>query len=98
MARYDVYANPAGGFVIDVQADLLDDLNTRVVVPLFTLAEAPLPARRLNPVFEIEGERCVMVTQLLAAIPVSALSTPITNLSPHHDEIIAALDMVFQGF
>ncbi|CAM5429606.1 hypothetical protein TMEC54S_03045 [Thauera mechernichensis] len=35
MARFDVYRNSAGeGFLLDVQADLLSHLNTRVVVPL----------------------------------------------------------------
>jgi toxin CcdB len=98
MARFDVYANPGGGFVLDVQADLLDELKTRVVVPLLPLDAAPQPARRLNPVFELEGTRCVMVTQFLAAVPVSVLASPIANLSAHRDEIVAALDMVFHGF
>lgn len=98
MARYDVYANPGGGFVLDVQADLLDELKTRVVVPLLPLDTAPQPARRLNPVFEIEGMRCAMVTQFLAAVPVSVLAAPVANLSGHHDDIVAALDMVFHGF
>jgi toxin CcdB len=34
MPRYDVYSNPGGGYVLDVQADLLDDLKTRIVIPL----------------------------------------------------------------
>jgi toxin CcdB len=34
----------------------------------------------------------------MAAIPVSALNTPVTNLKAAHDEIVAALDMAFHGF
>ena len=35
MAKYDVYPNPEGaGYLLDTQTDLLDGLNTRVVVPL----------------------------------------------------------------
>lgn len=98
MARYDVYANPGGGLVLDVQADVLDELKTRVVIPLLPLETAPKPAKRLNPVFEISGVRYVLVTQFLAAIPVSALTEPHSNLSERHDEIIAALDMLFHGF
>lgn len=98
MARYDVYANPGGGLVLDVQADVLDELKTRVVVPLLPMEKAPQPAKRLNPVFEISGVRYVLVTQFLAAIPLSALSDPVSNLSDRHDEIVAALDMVFHGF
>ena len=49
MARFDVYANPGGaGYVFDVQADVLHELNTRIVVPLLPPAQAPLPAKRLK--------------------------------------------------
>ena len=42
MARFDVYRNPEGsGYLLDVQADLLSDLNTRVVVPLIPAELAP---------------------------------------------------------
>lgn len=99
MARHDVYPNPGGpGYLLDVQADLLDGLNTRIVVPLFPEKDAPQPAARLNPVFEIEGLRIVMTTQFLAAVPASILKTPVTNLSGQFAEITNALDMVFQGF
>lgn len=98
MARYDVYPNPTGGYVLDVQADLLDDLKTRIVIPLLMRTLAPLPAKRLNPSFEIEGVDHILVTQFMAAIPASTLKKPVMNLSSSHDEIITALDMVFHGF
>lgn len=98
MARYDVYANPNGsGYLLDVQADLLDGLNTRVVVPLLPKNQAPKPADRLNPIFEINGEQVIMVSQFLAAVPVSILQNPIANIS-ENIPITNALDMVFQGF
>jgi toxin CcdB len=54
MARFEVFANPGGaGYVLDVQADVLSELNTRIVAPLLPLTQAPVPADRLNPVFEI---------------------------------------------
>lgn len=50
MARFEVFANPAGpGYLLDVQADVLDGLTTCVVVPLLPLAQAPRPAGHLNP-------------------------------------------------
>ncbi|MCV9909704.1 CcdB family protein [Brucella sp. HL-2] len=73
MARYDVYSNPSGGYALDVQADLLDELKTRIVIPLIIKALAPIPAKRLNPSFEIEGEEHVLATQFMSAIPVSVL-------------------------
>ena len=67
MSRYDVYALESGsGLVLDVQSNLLEPLNTRVVVPLMPLASAPKPARRLDPVFDLDGQSLVMVTQFTA--------------------------------
>lgn len=99
MARFDVYANPGGaGYVLEVQADVLDSLSTCIVVPLMAVADAPVPAKRLNPVFEITAVPHVMVTQFMAAIPRALLRNPVTNLAGHDSEIMAALDMVLVGF
>lgn len=99
MARFEVYANPGGaGYVLDVQADVLNELNTRIVVPLLPLAQAPVPAQRLNPVFNIGDEPHVMVTQFMAAVPRALLRNLVTSLLGQDNEIMAALDMVLVGF
>ncbi len=99
MARFDFYESPAGsGYVLDVQADLMSALNTRVVVPLMPIGEAPCPAGRLNPVFEISGERFAMTTQFLASIPASELKRRHGSLAHERDVIVDALDMLFSGF
>lgn len=99
MARFDVYPDAKSrNYLLDVQADLLDSLNTRIVVPLLSLDEGPQPADRLNPVLQIKGEAHVMATQFMAAVPTSILKRPVTNLSENTDEITNALDMVFFGF
>ncbi len=99
MARFGVYRNPEGvGYLLDVQADLLGHLNTRVVVPLLPLAGAPKPATTLNPLFEIEGIPVSMVTQFMAAVPLALLRTPLLNLEGRRGEITAAVDFLFQGF
>ena len=99
MARFDVYANPNdAGFLLDVQTDLLEQLNTRIVVPLMPKAKAPRPAKRLNPIFDIGGTPYVMVTQFMAAVPISMLKTAHSTLAHQTDEITNAVDMVFFGF
>ena len=99
MARFDLFKNATGpGYLLDVQADILSGLNTRVVVPLLPKSSAPSPADRLNPVFEVEGERVVMATQFLAAVPGSELRPRIGSLAKERHEISAALDMLFMGF
>jgi CcdB protein. len=99
MAKFDVYRSPMGhGYLIDCQSDLLSDLNTRLVVPLVARDEAPKPAARLNPLFEMEGVCCVMVTQFAATVPVSELKVPVGSLSDHYLDVGNALDMLICGF
>ena len=99
MARFDVYKMAtARGFLLDVQTDLLSGLNTRVVVPLLPLTDAPIPAQRLNPVLEIENLEVLMATQFLAAVPESELKEVVGNLGGSQNEISVALDMLFSGF
>ncbi len=100
MARFDLYPNPSNGrgYVLDVQSDLLEGLNTRMVVPLMVTAHAPIAAKRLNPVFDIDGHSHVMVTQFMAAVPSAALGAVCGNLAKEADQITAAIDMLMQGF
>lgn len=99
MARYDVYPTPMDeGFLLDIQSDLLDGLNTRVVVPLLPVATAPKPVKTLNPRFEIAGRAVVMATQFMAAVPVSILRNPVGSLDFAHDDIVAAIDLLMHGF
>lgn len=99
MERFNVYENKYGsGYLLDVQTDLLSGLNTRVVVPLMTMSEAPKAAKYLNPILELNKESLVMVTQFIAAVPESELKHPVGNLSAYHHDINAALDMIFFGF
>ena len=102
MARFDVHPNPERTpevpFVLDVQADLLDGVTTRVVLPLYRLHLYPRPARRLNPVLEVLGEPLVLLAHLPATLPAKALPPPVANLSAEHGRIVDALDMLFQGF
>lgn len=99
MPQHDVYPAPDGrGYLLDVQSDILEVLGSRVVVPLVPEGAAPVPSRGLNPLVEIGGERHVMVTQTLSAVPASALRGPVMNLSGRSAEITRALDMLVQGF
>lgn len=99
MARYDLYPSPTGeGYLLDVQSNLLAHLHTRVIVPVMPPEMAPLPGRRLNPSFVVDGSKYVMVTQFISAVMASELMEAAGNLDSHHDEIVAALDMLFQGF
>lgn len=98
MARFDVYPGARGkGFLLDCQADLLDHLETRVVVPLLPADGLPA-ATRLNPTFEVEGASVVMSTQLIFAIPVAHLEPRVSSLATQHVTILNALDMLISGY
>ena len=99
MARFHVHPAPAGnGYVLDVQADAMSHFNTRLVIPLLPLDAAPMPAKILNPVFEISGVRYSLVTQYMAAIPFKLLKPPVFSAADRQDEIVAAIDLLLQGF
>lgn len=97
MPRFDLFRD-GDDYLLDVQANTLEDLNSRVVVPVQRPEKAPRPGRRLNPAFDIDGRRYVMVTQFISAVPATELRQPFDNLSRYRDDITAALDMLFQGF
>ncbi|WP_299752889.1 CcdB family protein [uncultured Tateyamaria sp.] len=99
MAQFDVHEmRDTGSLVVDVQSDLLDPLNTRVVVPLIPVGAGLKPARRLNPVFKVTNEDRILATQFLASVHVAEMINAIDSLSDFRDEITSALDMLYQGF
>lgn len=103
MAQFDVYRNPNPEtntlipYLLDVQADLLDVLSTRVVIPLHTDESIAKPLVHLNPYIEFDGERYVLSTAELAAIHIGKLGESVGNAQNNREEVIAALDFVFTG-
>jgi toxin CcdB len=104
MAQFDVYENQNPEtkklipYLLDVQSDLFDDLTTRVVVPLFTIAAMGKPAKYLNPQFKIKRNTVIMSTAELAGVKLHVLGDKVCSLREHRTEIIAALDFLFTGF
>lgn len=99
MAQFDIYAHQGEGidYLLDLQDDLLEHLATRVVAPL-ALPESVGPAMKtVNPRIRVGGADYLLLTQLLAAIPVSALGQPIASAKTQRVEIVAALDFLFTG-
>jgi toxin CcdB len=106
MARYDVFPNPgksahATPWLLDVQSDLLDGLDSRVVIPLRRIRDFPAFTKRperLLPAMTILGEEFVLETPKMAAVPTRILKNSAASLSAEHERITAALDFLFQGF
>ncbi len=104
MTRFDVYATPIveerrhTPFWLDVQADHLQDLGTRVIVPLRrTSAKQPLQ-QRLNPAFTVEGVQVYADMADIGAFPLGLLKRPVASLRAERLPIEDALDFLFTGF
>ena len=98
----DVHVNPDDPhgqtpYLLNVQSELLSDLATRIVVPLVRSDAFGRRARRLHPVFTIEGAEVVMATHLLAAIRRRGLGPRVASLLDQRDSIVAAIDVLWSG-
>jgi len=97
MAQFDVYASRSGDeLLLDCQSDLLGHFDTRFVVPLVP-AQTAQKLTRLHPVFEIEGKRHIMATQLASAVDSRELGSRVISLANQRYEILNAVDMLVRG-
>jgi len=103
MARFDARANLHKAsrarvpLLLEVQADLLAVLGTRLVVPLVPSAEFGPPAARLNPVFRLGTRNYVMDTAAMAAVPTKVLGATAASLVARSAEILDAIDFLISG-
>lgn len=101
MAQFDVFRHGKSKrypYLLDLQADLLRDLATRIVAPLMPLARLRgQPISGLNPVVPVDGEPHVIVFQELAAFPAGELRDAVASLHARRGDLIAAIDLLFTG-
>ena len=102
--RFDVFRNPSVNtsrhvpFLLVVQSELLEQLPTRVVVPLARASSIKGPsATLLNPEFQIDSMNVVMLTQQIASVPLQVLKRFALNLESERSSILRALDFLFSG-
>ena len=99
MAQFDIHRNPGNRdypYLLDLQADLLRDLATRIVAPLVP-GRSVEPVAILNPTIAIKGKPYVVLLQEAAAVPRTALGRVEATAVDRRDELIAALDLLFTG-
>lgn len=104
MSQFILYRNEDGSsnetypFFIDVQNALLDDLNSRLVIPLSPhSALNKTDVKRLCPVIHLDEGDFVLLTHQMTSVPKSLLTTEITSLENSRYEILAAIDMLISG-
>jgi toxin CcdB len=96
MAQFDIH-RLGRGLVLDCQSNLLRHIASRLVVPLVPRSDAPTPARRLNPIVEINGIELVMVTQSASAVRTQLLGPVIGSLADRSFEVTDAIDVLISG-
>lgn len=101
--QFDVFENrnPATRqrfpYLLDVQADLLDALESRVVIPLASTSSPQAVLKQLMPVLQVKNQNYVAYTPQLAGIARRNLGLPVANLAGARAEITAALDLLLTG-
>lgn len=103
--QFDVYPTPGQAkaffpYVVDIQADLLSSLDTRLIVPLLPMQtgkSAPKPLTRLNPIIELAGKRYVLLANQIANISAGRLRQPAGNIADQRQVIVEAIDFLVTG-
>ena len=103
MAQFDVYPNPNPAssasipFLVNVQSDLLDQLPSRLMMPLSRVGVGKGAPRRLARTFEVNGENLALLAHLAAPVEVRLLKKAVASLAGSSHEFIDALDAVISG-
>jgi toxin CcdB len=100
MAQFDVHKNPRGTefpLLLDLQADVVASLATRIVVPMARRKRNAKLVTRVQLVAPIAGAEYVLHFAELAAIPAAALGPCVGSLAGRRAELIAALDWLITG-
>ena len=105
MPQFTVYRNKSPRtkstfpFLVDVQSDLLEQLQTRVVIPLTrTAGLVKKPLNHLTPALAFGGESYVLMTPQLAGVARTDLGAPAGSLAGERHAIVAAMDFLLTGY
>ena len=104
MAQFDVYKNlskvskKSYPFILDIQCDLINDIATRIVVPLALYSKFKNQEMKgLTPKVNFDDRDLLVLIPQLASMPSKSLKNPIGTLSHLRDEIVSALDFAITG-
>jgi toxin CcdB len=105
MAQFDIYRNKDAStrtrypYLIDVQVDVLSELATRLVVPLRSgSGTEPWVIARLHPVLTVGDLSLIAIFSEMAAVPVTILGDRMGDARAWRTELIAAADLLVNGF
>ena len=98
MAQFDVHpAFAEGTLVVDCQSDVLDDLATRIVIPLYPSDGLAWRFPRLSPEIRLGDENLILATPDMATVGVSDLGPVIGSVADQRYVILNAIDFLLTG-
>jgi toxin CcdB len=102
--QFSVYKNKSRNkqtypYFIDVQADMLAHLNTRLVIPLTQKDNSNSQVKALTPVIIIEQVDYVVLTTIITTTDVKNLKAGDAVMDASHlrDQLVSAIDMMILG-
>lgn len=104
MRQFAIYKNKSRNkqtypYFIDVQADMLAQLNTRLVMPLTQKASSNSQIKALTPVVTIEQMDYVVLATMITTTDVKNLQDEDVVMDASHlrDQLVSAIDMMILG-
>lgn len=105
MSQFDIHinANPSSKaqypYLVDVQSSLLENLETRLVVPLILKTRfGDKTIKNLTPTLMVKEEEFIVLTPQLAAINKKQLGSVVDNCKAYRNEIVSSIDFLITGF
>lgn len=101
MAQFDIYknenelTNEKVPYLLNIQNDILDSINTRVVIPL---VKDMKDFKGLTKEFIIENQKVYLTTSQMGTIHKNELKTKVTTLQNQKEDIKNSIDFLIYGF
>lgn len=103
MKQFDLYHNTDPDscqtypFFVDVQTDLLEQLTSRVVIPIAAANNAKSFPKNLCPIVEINNKNYALLSHQITTVSSTFLAKREGSLLLNRDDIISALDFLLTG-
>ena len=104
MAQYDIRRNPSQRsrgsypYLVEIQSDGIAMEQRRIVVPLARQSHFNHPDLTLNPIFDVNGDACLLMPIEIAAVAETDLGDVVGSLKASSDLIAGALDLLFARY
>jgi toxin CcdB len=102
MGQFDVYVNrqkPRNGkpFLLDIQSPMLEDLATRVVIPLLDGSSQGWAIEHLNIELNVNGHNMLLSPTEIHYVRIEDLGQKVANLAPQRQAVLSALEFLVMG-